>query len=693
MSALDARTAELVTSRIFGKQGLVRRLKTTTVLVTHSCKSLRQLLRHCCLTFQIVRVLSLADSIVVLPGSGRAVSHGTLQELQAQGLLNEAILPAKTENLGQEREEPEVLPPAGTSTISEQAKLDYTRRVGDMTVYKYYFKSISTLLFALYIMNQIFAAFASSFPQVWLKLWTESGGAKLGLYLPIYIVLAAASNSLVATSIWLMFLRIMPKSAARLHKILLDTVMAAPLSFFSATDSGETLNRFSQDMGLVVMTLPIGLSTVIIGLCDGIFQIGLIATGSSYMAIVIPVILVALYVIQNVYLKTSRQLRLLDLEARSPLYSQFTETIDGVTTIRAFGQQQGEIEELRKRLDRSQRPYYLLYCVQRWLNLVLDLLVAGLAVVVIALAMRLRSSTDAGLLGVALNNILNLSTTLSGLVTSWTTFEISLGAIARVRSFAQETACEIRADEILVPSEDWPCKGAVEVRDVSARHAADLPEVLRNVSMSIAPGQKVGICGRTGSGKSSLLVTLLRLLETTSGTISIDGVDISRMPREIVRQRLFAVPQETFVLAGSVRFNIDPWHTSTDEAIIAALSKVGIWEILETRGRLDAEMSESQLSKGQMQLFSLAKALLSSAKVVLLDEATSDIDLETEKQIQGVLKEEFVERTVLVVAHRVSASSSSSSSSPFKCQTPDLKNWKKGGLTTRDRLTRSWTRI
>jgi ATP-binding cassette subfamily C (CFTR/MRP) protein 1 len=371
------------------------------------------------------------------------------------------------------------------------------------------------------------------------------------------------------------------------------------------------------------------------------------------MAVTVPFTILALYFVQNVYLKTSRQLRFMDLEAKSPLYSHFLETLDGLASIRAFGWQQTSRDVNIKALDRSQRPYYLLYCVQRWLNLVLDLLVAGLAVAVVTLAVELRGSTSAGLLGIAMNNLLSFNASLTQLVTFWTTLETSLGAIARVKTFAESTESEERPEETFTPPDQWPESGSIEFCNLSAAYN-DTSLALDGVNLSIAPGEKVGICGRTGSGKSSLLMTLLRLLDIQSGSILIDGLDLKIIPRQTIRSRMIAIPQDPFLLSGSVRLNADPSGKLPDEAIIEALSKIQLWSAVESRGGLDSQMQDQPLSQGQQQLFCLARAMLRKSKIVILDEATSSVDAQTDMLMQKVIREEFNTHTIITVAHRVS---------------------------------------
>lgn len=289
----------------------------------------------------------------------------------------------------------------------------------------------------------------------------------------------------------------MPKSAAALHWNLLQTVRNAPLSFLAATDSGITLNRFSQDMSLVDLALPIVLSTFIMACFECIAKIGLIATGSSYMAISVPFALLTVAMVQHAYLKTSRQLRYLDLENKSPLFTHFTETSEGLTTIRAFGWQDEAMSKNNETLDNSQKSYYMLLCAQRWLGLVLDLIVAALAVMVVSLAVELRSTTEAGLLGVALNNILSFSQALSSVIPAWANLETSLGSIARVKSFVSTTPSEINTNETATPPPNWPTCGSIQLCNISVKYG-DRKHALESVSLTINHGEKIGICGRTG---------------------------------------------------------------------------------------------------------------------------------------------------------------------------------------------------
>lgn len=267
-----------------------------------------------------------------------------------------------------------------------------------------------------------------------------------------------------------MLLVIGPKTSESLHQTLLHTVMRAPQAFFAETDTGVTLNRFSQDMNMVDRTLPMMGMNVFMQGFKIIAQGVLLFTTQRFMLTTVPLVVVIIFIIQKVYLQTSRQLRFMDLETKSPVYSHFIETLEGLSTIRAFGwERQASAENIIK-LDKSQIPNYLMYCIQRWLNLVLDLLVATLAVLVIVLAVKLRNTTSGGQIGIALNVILVFNTTLLRLAESYTQMETALGAISRLKNFEEQTIPEDKPGEDHIPNDQWPEKGEIEFRDVTASY-------------------------------------------------------------------------------------------------------------------------------------------------------------------------------------------------------------------------------
>lgn len=352
--------------------------------------------------------------------------------------------------------------------------------------------------------------------------------------------------------------------------------MQMPWTQLMQIELGSLINRLSQDMSLVDMQLPVAFGITLQSLLACIAQGVMIAHGSGYMSIVIPFCITVLYAIQAFYLRTSRQIRLLSLEAKAPLYDHFLQTIDGGATIRALQWQDRFTKVNEELLDLSQKPFYALYSVQQWLQVVLDLLVAALATLLTALVLFVTNKTTSGSVGVALVNLLSFNTSLTQLITNWMQLETSLGAISRTKEFvtnpdhqaAEAVEDRSRGQELLAKT--------VEFRDVSAFYGAGEELVLKNVTLYLEGGQRVGICGRTGSGKSTLLSCFFSLVNFKSGTVYIDGIDIAAIPKDKLHAVIVTIPQHPLLVAGTVRENLllgSPCP-STDEAIVSVLEQL-----------------------------------------------------------------------------------------------------------------------
>lgn len=360
---------------------------------------------------------------------------------------------------------------------------------------------------------------------------------------------------------------------------------------------------------------------------------------------------------QKFYLKTSRQIRILDLEAKSPLFTQFLDLLQGLSSVRAFGWEVPFKEKYLALLDASQRPYYLLFCIQRWLGLVLDLMVAVLVSIMMVLVVTLRARLSPQLMALALLNSMTLSQFLAHVIQGWTKLETSFGSVARVKSFCDETENEnLGCGEHPAP-EGWPACGRVTIENLSASYTPNEEPVLHGVTFDIPPGSKVGICGRSGSGKSSLISTLLRLLEIKPGSrILFDDVDITRFSRQAVRAAVAVVPQNPFFLKNrTIRENLVLHGHQGDETVLSVLQRLRMGDVVEKMGGLDSPLDTDRLSQGQRQLLCLARAMLAAKKIIFLDEASSNIDERSERLIRDVIREHFTDCTVIAVVHRLGA--------------------------------------
>ncbi|KAL2069425.1 hypothetical protein VTL71DRAFT_14104 [Oculimacula yallundae] len=646
-SGLDADTEEKVFSALFGKTGLLRQIRMTVILATHA-----------------IRRLPFADHILALDSNGCVAEQGSFEELRRAGGYVEGLW----RHVGEKSQDTKTSTRAllsGTAVESTTKAIeaiteedDFNMSNGEFATYRYYFESIGwsrTFLSLVLLMSvNISAKVTELVIQFWTRSVSAHGNGVNPFYLGIYGLFAGGGIVMLPVAVFHYFIYLVPGSAGELHARLLKSVMGAPLSFFASTDTGVTTNRFSQDMSVVDGELPFALVDLILASTRALMGAIFMCTSAGYFTLTMPVVGAAVWVVQKYYLRTSRQIRILDLEAKSPLYTHFIETLSGLPTIRAFNWSGSFISKNLALLDASQKPYYLLFCIQRWLALVMDLLVSVLAIILMILVVKLRHSIGAGYVGLALLNVMGFGQSLAWVVSQWTALETSIGAISRLKTFSENTPCEnLEAENQAVP-ENWPSRGDILISNLTAAYTASGTEILKDLNLHIKAGEKIGICGRTGSGKSSLLMTLFRMLEISAeSSIIVDGIDITTIPRQLVRSRFNAIPQDPFFMKGSIRFNASPDSTHSDSDIIDALRKVHLWSIIDAKGGLDIELEAETFSHGQRQLFCLARAILRKGRVVVMDELSSSIDVATDRLIQKVIREEFKGVTLIVVAHRL----------------------------------------
>ncbi|XP_041776328.1 multidrug resistance-associated protein 1 isoform X8 [Anopheles merus] len=528
-------------------------------------------------------------------------------------------------------------------------------------VYKHYLKSIGlTLSVATVILNMIFQGFSIG-SNLWLSRWSTDDTAgndtsRRDMYLGVYGAFGA--GQVLSTFLSTLFLYIGALEASRtLHKTLLRRVLHAPLtSFFDITPVGRVLNRFSKDIDTTDSDLPATLRAWSACFFGVVATLVVISISTPIFAAVIVPIGILYYAVQRFYVATSRQLKRLESVSRSPIYSHFGETIQGVQTIRAYSVQDRFILESDEKVDGNQLCYCPSIIANRWLAVRLEM-VGNLIILFAALfAVLGRETMNAGLVGLSVSYALQITQTLNWLVRMTSDVETNIVAVERIKEYGetkQEAAWELPNSTL---PRDWPEQGMVEFRDFQVRYREGLELVLRGISFTVNGGEKVGIVGRTGAGKSSLTLALFRIIESAGGSIVIDGQDISQLGLHALRSRLTIIPQDPVLFSGTLRINLDPFNAHSDDDIWKALEHAHLKSFVKglTAG-INHEVTEGgeNLSVGQRQLICLARALLRKTKVLILDEATAAVDLETDDLIQRTIRTEFKDCTVLTIAHRL----------------------------------------
>ncbi|XP_049538588.1 multidrug resistance-associated protein 1 isoform X12 [Anopheles darlingi] len=527
-------------------------------------------------------------------------------------------------------------------------------------VYKHYLKSIGlTLSVATVLLNMVFQGFSIG-SNLWLSRWStdkqaENDTGLRDMYLGVYGAFGAGQ----VISLYLSVLTLVVGSieATRiLHRRLLEGILRSGMTFFDTTPRGRIIARFSNDINTLDYSLPMNIKNFIPTVLRVVATLVVICISTPIFASVIVPIGILYYAVQRFYVATSRQLKRLESVSRSPIYSHFGETIQGVQTIRAYSVQDRFITESDERVDANQLCYCPSIIANRWLAVRLEM-VGNLIILFAALfAVLGRESMNAGLVGLSVSYALQITQTLNWLVRMTSDVETNIVAVERIKEYGetkQEAAWELPNSTL---PREWPEHGMVEFKDFQVRYREGLELVLRGISFVVEGGEKVGIVGRTGAGKSSLTLALFRIIESAGGSIIIDGQDISKLGLHALRSRLTIIPQDPVLFSGTLRINLDPFNVHTDDEIWKALEHAHLKSFVKglTAG-ISHEVTEGgeNLSVGQRQLICLARALLRKTKVLILDEATAAVDLETDDLIQRTIRTEFKDCTVLTIAHRL----------------------------------------
>lgn len=489
----------------------------------------------------------------------------------------------------------------------------------------YIFACGGALLFAVVLCVLLIEASSNVATNVWLSLWSGDPGL-LEHPLAFWLGLYCALGCIAAAATWIRALTVARagvRASYMLHDALLRRIMRAPTSFFDSTPIGRILNRFSGDVYTVDEQLPFTLGMLASMLLACCATLGVISyTTPLFLAFLFPLAYIYRSA-QQYYIASSRELKRLDSISRSPIYTHFTESIDGATTIRSYGMEDRFVETNLVRLDTNQTAYFCYQTSNRWLAIRLEFI--GTIVVFLSslFAVFSRGALSGGLVGMSISYALQMTGTLNWLVRQSTEAEVQLVAVERITQYSQvpqEPPAELPGRD---PPSQWPQSGGVTFNNFSLRYREGLDLVLKNITINVKPREKVGIVGRTGAGKSSMVLALFRFVEAAGGSISIDGVDISTIGTDRLRRCITIIPQDPVLFVGTVRHNLDPFHDHSDDEVWHALERVHLRQEIEAK--VTRERSKNHgVSMFDVTLFFFFLRAVSSFKL-LKEEKTSPL--------------------------------------------------------------------
>jgi len=446
------------------------------------------------------------------------------------------------------------------------------------------------------------------------------------------------------------------RAGIALHEELFHNIMKTPMSFFDTTPLGRILNRFSKDQNTIDETLPRHFQFYFRAVFNVIGILTIISYTSVYFIIAIFPLGLIYYFIQQYYLNTTRELRRIESVTRSPIYSHFSETLNGISSIRAYHQQNRFISLNESKINTNQMAYYPNISANRWLGVRLELLGSFVLLFPTLFAVISFGNIDSALVGLSVTSALSITITLTWMVRGSCDLEMSIISVERVKEYSQTVTEAPWKNGEKSLDKNWPQKGEIKFQSYSTRYREGLDLVLRRISCSIDGEMKIGCVGRTGAGKSSLTLALFRLIEPVEGKIIIDGEDIGTLGLHDVRSRLTIIPQDPVLFSGTIRDNLDPFAAYPDQKIWEVLESAHLKDYVKSLpDQLNAKVAQGgeNLSVGQQQLICLGRALLRKTKILVLDEATASIDIETDDLIQKTIRQQFKDCTIVTIAHRI----------------------------------------
>ncbi|CAF1563249.1 unnamed protein product [Adineta ricciae] len=640
LAAVDPKVAKLIFDQCIGPRGLLR--KKTRILITHQ-----------------IHFLVETDQVI-------SMKNGHIEQLQMKQVSTDELSNDSSQAESSDKKETDWTPDTAVLDMKSIVKNETSAEGG--IAWPVWFKLFTApplqwfglfLMIIFMLINQA----AYDFSNVWLALWSDKDNREQRLSIYAYFYVGAVSLTLIVAIIRVGFTYyILLRGSTYFHNRMLKGILYTSLRFFESNPSGRILNRASKDQQVLDHSLPLAFIDTMQYLLLIIGSITIIGRTNPWVLFILIPLVPSILWLRRFYMRSSRQLKRLESVTRSPVYTFFSSSFDGLTSIRAFNIQSDFLNMFMEKIDNNSRAYFIVSSSAYWFGLRLDILVSFLTLVTALLAVTFRHQIDPSAAALSVTYCITLTGLFPWAMRQSAEAENSMTSAERIYEYSQlisENQQNSNENNLPIqPATDWPSRGIIEFKDYTFRYRQELDPVLKNLNLKIESKEKIGVIGRTGAGKSSLLQALFRLVDQSaiSGKILIDNIDIQNVSLDYLRSHLSVIPQIPILFCGTLRYNIDPFGQFSDEDCLSALEAVQLKQLVRNHPdglRLLVAESGANLSAGERQLICVARAILKKSRILLIDEATANVDYDTDKIIQQVIAEKFRDCTILTIAHRL----------------------------------------